>query len=359
MWDLAAEAGLYRLRGHRDAVTDVLFVERGNRLISASKDSHVRVWELATQHCAQTLVGHRCEVWALDCDAAERRLVTGAADASLRVFVLRDDDDGALPADVDGALLAPMGALPRPGTDRVTALRFAPGGDVLAVAPAGRLLELWAVHAPDEARRRARRRRKRKRDKADAKASKKGAHASAVEAAGDADDSGAAGATAGDETADKPVATDEFSLLVTLPLKAKVLALAFAPAAAKAAAPRRSNAPQPLASLALSLANNCLEAYDLLPEGGGDDGTSAALVRSGDVASAGHRADVRALALAPDDSLLLSTSHAGAKVRDARTSLLPRARTRMKRGARLFCRRAPPTMRSGGLWTCHSDDGMR
>ena len=47
MWDVAAEAGLYRLRGHRDMVTDVAFVERGGRLLSASKDSHVRVWELA------------------------------------------------------------------------------------------------------------------------------------------------------------------------------------------------------------------------------------------------------------------------------------------------------------------------
>ena len=81
MWDVAAEAGLYRLRGHRDMVTDVAFVERGGRLLSASKDSHVRVWELATQHCCQTLVGHRCEVWALDVDPAERRCVTGAADS--------------------------------------------------------------------------------------------------------------------------------------------------------------------------------------------------------------------------------------------------------------------------------------
>jgi len=63
VWDVAAEAGLYRLRGHRGQVTDVVFVERGpggRRLVSASKDEHVKVWDLDTQHCFQTVVGHRC-----------------------------------------------------------------------------------------------------------------------------------------------------------------------------------------------------------------------------------------------------------------------------------------------------------
>lgn len=63
VWDVAGEAGLYRLRGHRGQVTDVVFVEgrggSGRRLVSASKDEHVKVWDLDTQHCCQTVVGHR------------------------------------------------------------------------------------------------------------------------------------------------------------------------------------------------------------------------------------------------------------------------------------------------------------
>lgn len=43
-------------------VTDLAFVERGGRrLVSCSKDEHVKVWDLDTQHCCQTVVGHRCE----------------------------------------------------------------------------------------------------------------------------------------------------------------------------------------------------------------------------------------------------------------------------------------------------------
>jgi U3 small nucleolar RNA-associated protein 12 len=43
IWDVLGETGLFRLRGHRDQVTDVLFLARGNRLVSSSKDSVVRV----------------------------------------------------------------------------------------------------------------------------------------------------------------------------------------------------------------------------------------------------------------------------------------------------------------------------
>ena len=50
---------------------------RGDRLISCSKDGLVKVWDLATQHCSQTISGYKAEVWSLDLDPSERRLVTG------------------------------------------------------------------------------------------------------------------------------------------------------------------------------------------------------------------------------------------------------------------------------------------
>ena len=62
------------------------FLEQGNKLISCSKDSQVRVWDLNTQHCSQTLVGYRGEVWALALDPSQSRLVTGSADIDLQVY---------------------------------------------------------------------------------------------------------------------------------------------------------------------------------------------------------------------------------------------------------------------------------
>ena len=62
------------------------FLQQGNKLISCSKDSHVRVWDLDTQHCSQTLIGYRGEVWALALDPTQSRLVTGSADVDLQVY---------------------------------------------------------------------------------------------------------------------------------------------------------------------------------------------------------------------------------------------------------------------------------
>ncbi|CAM9420247.1 unnamed protein product [Hapterophycus canaliculatus] len=63
VWDAVAETGLYRLRGHRDGVTDVVFLGgSGNGLASCSKDTLVKLWDLDTQSCVQTVVGHRGEV---------------------------------------------------------------------------------------------------------------------------------------------------------------------------------------------------------------------------------------------------------------------------------------------------------
>ena len=45
VWDVAAETGLFRLRGHRGQITDVAFVDRLNKLVSSSKDEQVRVLE--------------------------------------------------------------------------------------------------------------------------------------------------------------------------------------------------------------------------------------------------------------------------------------------------------------------------
>jgi U3 small nucleolar RNA-associated protein 12 len=58
------------------------------QLASVSKDALAKVWDLATQHCFQTLAGHRSEIWSLDVHPSGTRLVTGAADRQLRVWSL-------------------------------------------------------------------------------------------------------------------------------------------------------------------------------------------------------------------------------------------------------------------------------
>ena len=48
----------------------------------------VKVWDLDTQRCVQTLVGHHNPVWALAVSPDHSTLVTGSTDKTLRVWKL-------------------------------------------------------------------------------------------------------------------------------------------------------------------------------------------------------------------------------------------------------------------------------
>ena len=50
----------------------------------------VKLWDLETQHCFQTIVGHRSEVWNLEIIKGETRLLTASGEGgSIKVFDLQ------------------------------------------------------------------------------------------------------------------------------------------------------------------------------------------------------------------------------------------------------------------------------
>lgn len=87
IWDMIAQRGLFRLRGHIKPITKVKFIQINDllsnnqqnennqqqkqniqytlndqdneMLISSSRDTSLKLWELETQHCVQTIVGHK------------------------------------------------------------------------------------------------------------------------------------------------------------------------------------------------------------------------------------------------------------------------------------------------------------
>ena len=66
VWDVIAQRGLFRLKGHKDEVTALQFLETSasTLILSSSKDSLLKVWDTETQSCTHTLVGHRTSVWS-------------------------------------------------------------------------------------------------------------------------------------------------------------------------------------------------------------------------------------------------------------------------------------------------------
>lgn len=57
-----AETGICRLSGHKGVITKLVFMKEHNIIISASKDTFVKFWDLDTEHNFKTLVGHKSEV---------------------------------------------------------------------------------------------------------------------------------------------------------------------------------------------------------------------------------------------------------------------------------------------------------
>lgn len=62
LWDVVAETGKARFSGHKGAITSVLFVNSKNCVISTSKDTFTKFWDIETKHCFKTLGGHQMEV---------------------------------------------------------------------------------------------------------------------------------------------------------------------------------------------------------------------------------------------------------------------------------------------------------
>ncbi|GFR42436.1 hypothetical protein Agub_g3341 [Astrephomene gubernaculifera] len=327
VWDVAGETGLYRLRGHKDQVTDVVFLPGQSKLVSASKDGSVRVWDLDTQHCCQTLGGHRAEVWALDVNPAGTRLATGASDNEIRVFAIRDPESESAAAAAaapssssapsalrDHTVLVPMGSVRRGAAshERVALLRFSGEGQWLGVQGAGRGLELFRVRDEDEARKKLKRRKKRRKEKATKKAEqrkeKAGGQQQQQQGQGGSDDDDEEGAAGGEEEEEEDTlkASDELEAVQLVAAKgAKLRAFCFAPPAARLP-------PGVACRLALARSDNAIEIVDVSSD-------SHAYSPFSRLDLPGHRSDIRALALSPDDSALLSASSAGLKLWNPRT----------------------------------------
>ena len=96
----------HRLKGHRDQITNIRFISKYPSstpststnptswlLISSSKDTFLKLWDLSTQHCVQTVVAHRAEVWSLSLNSEQDLLLTGSNEGELKAWKL---EPGAL-----------------------------------------------------------------------------------------------------------------------------------------------------------------------------------------------------------------------------------------------------------------------
>ena len=205
--------------------------------MTCSKDATVKVWDLDTQHCAQTVAALGAECWSMDVDPTGRRLAVGTSDDRLHLFAVnRGYDDGeeefgdgssdvsdddetrtkkTARADENGArvpmtqaqkaasiadasnLLTPVGHVPRSDKSRVSHVRFDRAGGGLRRADRGRAIEVWRVRSASEKAKRLKRKHKRRREKEKLRAKERTARS--AETAWDKDAEPGEGLTAADE----------------------------------------------------------------------------------------------------------------------------------------------------------------
>eukprot|EP00400_MALV-I_sp_L67-5_P000505 gene505-598_t len=318
LWDAVAESGICRFQGHREPVTHIQFLygeknKNGVRepkfLVSASKDHLIKVWDISTQLCVQTIADHRSEVYSLVVNKEQTRIVAGSTNHILKVYkcsptakALKSDDD------VD-IYLESFGHLQRPfGKDNVLGLEFAELKDgednlrsVLVVqGTQSKRIEFFRVHADDEIKKRIKRRMKRAKEKA----KKKGEEISVDSS----------------ETKTESQLTDEFSTMPSWAGKAKL---------------RSCSYDKKTESLLVSSHNNTMELIKLnvdlckpksILDQENNENDEENNNNSEDFATTkfrvdlpGHRAAVRSVCVSHDDSLILSTAAEGIKIWNSQT----------------------------------------
>uniref|UniRef100_A0A672QG46 Ribosomal RNA processing 9, U3 small nucleolar RNA binding protein n=1 Tax=Sinocyclocheilus grahami TaxID=75366 RepID=A0A672QG46_SINGR len=91
IWDPVTCKHLYKLKGHRDAVSGLAFRRGTHTLYSASHDRSIKVWSVDENAYVETLFGHQDMITGLDCLSRERCVTAGGRDRTIRVWKVAEE----------------------------------------------------------------------------------------------------------------------------------------------------------------------------------------------------------------------------------------------------------------------------
>ncbi|KIK65368.1 hypothetical protein GYMLUDRAFT_70477 [Collybiopsis luxurians FD-317 M1] len=304
VWDIVAEAGLYRLRGHRDQITAIKFIPTSHdvpststafasvMLLTASKDTFMKLWDLSTQHCIQTVVAHRSDIWAMDVSVERNIIFTGSGEGEVKAWKidseamstgLTESDSGEIKK-----IIHPVATLPLSSRHRVSQISFHPTQPFFAVQSHDRSIEVFRIRTDEEVRKKQLRRKKRA-------AEKKGRQQSNV---GMEDEEG--------EEIDELSLVDLFTPHVIIRASKKIRSFDFGPGLRDGL------------QMMTALSSNTLEVYHIPLPSKSKEPLEARRMSSVDLP--GHRSDVRTLCLSSDDQLLASASNDSLKIWNMKTT---------------------------------------
>ena len=306
LWDLIAEIGLFKLRGHTDQITSLNFVfpsiellnaagmgDHSGFLLTTGKDSLIKVWDLASQHCIETHVAQsNGECWSLGLSPDQSGCITAGNDGEIKVWSINEAAMIEISKEKVGAedrkILTARGTFYRAGKDRTIGISFHPRSDYVGFHGSEKAVEIWRIRSETEVQKSLARKRRRRKEK--------GQETNAE------DDSKP------EDVSTAPV-TEVFVSHVIVRTGGKVRSFDWVRT-------KSSGSIQLIAATA----NNQLEVYTVATANKKNkDEEYSDYNRSLAVDIPGHRTDIRSIALSSDDRMLASASNGSLKVWNVKT----------------------------------------
>ena len=86
LWNVATGECEQTLAGHSETVWSAGFSPDGTKVVSASADKTLRLWNVATGECEQTLAGHSRGVRSAEFSPDGTKVVSASDDKTLRLW---------------------------------------------------------------------------------------------------------------------------------------------------------------------------------------------------------------------------------------------------------------------------------
>lgn len=340
VWDISGECGLFRLKGHKDQVTGLVFLpgssSRIDHLVSTSKDTLMKVWDLSTQHCIETIIAHRSEVWGLAASLDGKFLFTGAIDQEIRVWKVdadliarklqvvaaisdkskssssnssggdasknraeeedvsmkeEENDDDAIKESV-----TLHGVLERQSKERVVSLKVHPTGRFLAVQATDKSIQVFKIRNEEELKKRLTRKKKRLREKKKLQITM--------------EEVGTNSAAQHEETEELFTLADEVVMHCIIRCSGKVRSFDFSSSTSSNKKMHKGVAVMDDSfNVVCALSNNSIEVYACGANDDEEGEREEAIRLLSSLDLQGHRSDIRTLALSSNDELILSGSN--------------------------------------------------
>ena len=91
IWDTVTMTRIHTFKGHRDAVSGLVFRRGTHTLYSYSHDCSVKIWECDKKAYVETLYGHQDAICGIDSGVLEPCVTVGGQDGSARVWKIVEE----------------------------------------------------------------------------------------------------------------------------------------------------------------------------------------------------------------------------------------------------------------------------